>query len=204
MVYIDTVNEDLFWQPYCECVWTLSLVMNHRIGGELGQSLHEFGCFTLSLYKFVPKDTLTATTRKLFLEKIVPFNMLNMNLAWSGLRCASVPVVFNPSYKLHLQCFAVTHVKLSVLRAADHYLGIFSVIPRKDVSRPGSQEAAAAQQFGSSSDKACKTWRFDCGFLQWRGNVYFCLCGAFSFSFHLCSARWLLPQRKADVQMLKF
>lgn len=113
-------------------------------------------------------------------------------------------VIFNLSYQLRLQCFAVAHVKWSVWRAADHYLGIFSVISRKDVSRPGSQEAAAAEQFGSSSDKACETWRFDCGFLQWRGNVCFCLCGAMSFTFHLCSARWLLLQRKADVQMLKF
>lgn len=26
----------------------------------------------------------------------------------------------------------------------------------------------------------------------------------FLFSFHLCSSRWLLPQSKAEVQMLKF
>lgn len=71
-MYIDTVNEDLFWHPYCECVWTLSLGMNHRIGAELGQSLHWFDCFTLSSYEFVPKNTLTALTRKLILEKAVP------------------------------------------------------------------------------------------------------------------------------------
>lgn len=57
------------------CLWA-------RItGGELGQSLHDFDCFTLSLYEFVPKDTLTA--RKLILEKVLfnfqIFNMLNVN-----------------------------------------------------------------------------------------------------------------------------
>lgn len=57
--------------------------------------------------------------------------------------------VFSLSHNFQLQSFAITyhnyHLKLLMLRTADHYLGILFVIPRKDVQRPGSKEAAAIE-----------------------------------------------------------
>lgn len=68
-IYFGNLTVNVFHSTLC--ARTLSLGMNHRIGGELGPSLHEFDYFTLSLYEFVSKDTLTATTRKLILEKVL-------------------------------------------------------------------------------------------------------------------------------------
>lgn len=66
--------------------------MNHRIG-ELGQSIEEFDCFTLSLYEFVPKGTLPATTRKFILEMVLPnikYVIYEFNLKWIKMcKCSS-------------------------------------------------------------------------------------------------------------------